>query len=238
VTADPLVLLPEVERAMDRLLATARTLDGVGLAARSLCPGWTRGHVLAHVARNADGYVNLLTSARTGVETPQYASAAAREADIEAGASRRIDEHLADLRESAARFADAVAAMPAEAWLAPVRFASGSTGPAARVVWARLREVEVHHVDLDAGYGPGDWPQAFTLHLLHEVATDLADAPEFGVSVRTPDGHTVHIGRKRSDAPAVSGPEAVLAAWLIGRGDGTGLTVSPEGPLPSVPTWR
>ena len=49
-----------------------------------LLPGWTVGHVLTHVARNADAYTNLLTWARTGVETPAYASPEAREALLRA----------------------------------------------------------------------------------------------------------------------------------------------------------
>ena len=58
MTADPLLLAAEVARSDERLLATARELD---IAAPSLLPGWTRGHVITHIARNADGYVNLLT---------------------------------------------------------------------------------------------------------------------------------------------------------------------------------
>ena len=49
------------------------------MAGPSLLPGWSRGHVLTHLARNADGAVNLLTWARTGVETPQYVSQEQRE---------------------------------------------------------------------------------------------------------------------------------------------------------------
>jgi len=40
----------------------------------SALPGWTRGHLLTHLARNADALVNLLTWARTGIPTPMYAS--------------------------------------------------------------------------------------------------------------------------------------------------------------------
>ena len=36
-------------------------------AAPSALPGWSRAHVLTHVARNADAMINLLTWARTGV---------------------------------------------------------------------------------------------------------------------------------------------------------------------------
>ena len=42
--------------------------------APSLLPGWSRAHVLTHLARNADGMINLLLWARTGIVTPAYAS--------------------------------------------------------------------------------------------------------------------------------------------------------------------
>jgi hypothetical protein len=61
-------------------------LPGAGPDGPSLLPGWSRRTVIAHVARNADALCNLLTWARTGVETPMYASAEAREAAIAATA--------------------------------------------------------------------------------------------------------------------------------------------------------
>src|SRR5688500_6572348 len=101
----------EVTRADERLLATASAID---TAAPSLLPGWTCGHVLTHIARNADSYVNLLTWARTGVETPMYPSLERRAEEIVAGAGRSLAEQIADLTASAARFAAAVDAMPPE----------------------------------------------------------------------------------------------------------------------------
>ena len=80
MTTDPLMLTGEVADATDRLLRTAATFDEANLAAASLLPEWSRGHVLAHLARNADAFVNLLTSARTGQALPMYSSAAARTA--------------------------------------------------------------------------------------------------------------------------------------------------------------
>jgi len=236
MTADPLVLLPEIDRATARLLATARGLDGPGVAAPSNLPGWTRGHVLSHVARNADSCVNLLTWARTGVETPQYASADDRVAGIEAGAGRPVDEQVADIVATAARITEAVAQMPPEAWAVHVRTASGTVVPAAYVTWARLREVEVHHVDLGAGYASGDWPDAFTHRLLHELATGFASTMS-PVRLHAADlDHELTIGVE--PATTVSGPGHAIAAWLSGRADGDGLTVTPAGPLPTVPFWK
>jgi maleylpyruvate isomerase len=228
----------EVDRATGRLLDTVSTLAGDDARLPSLLPGWSRGHVLTHVARNADALVNLLTWARTGTPLPAYPSIAARDADIEAGADRPLDELLADLRASAARFDAAVAEMPAQAWSEIVQLRSGAQVPAAAVPWHRLREVEMHHVDLAAAYRPEDWPEAFTQRLLHDAAASLAsrrDAPQ--IVLRPTDlGRDMPVGGP-DGSPTVSGPAYALVAWLTGRRDGTDLTISPEQPLPTPPPW-
>lgn len=250
VTADPLVLLPEVHRATDRLIHTVSTLTGDDAALPTLLPGWTRGHVITHVARSGDALVNLLTWARTGTPLPAYPSAAARAADIEAGASRPLDELLADLRASADRFDQAVAAMPAPAWSNLVQLPSGAEAPAAAVPWQRLRELEVHHVDLAAAYRPEDWPESFTQRLLLEAAADLGARPETPPLVLHPDDwdREVTVGdparterdgsRGNTHTPTVRGPAYALAAWLTGRRDGSQLTISPPQPLPELPRWK
>ena len=93
MTADlsPLDHLPAATTA---LLATAAEMDD--LAAPSLCGGWSRAHVLSHLARNADGLMRLVRAAGGSGET-MYDSAQSRDADIEAGAARSRDLILADL---------------------------------------------------------------------------------------------------------------------------------------------
>ncbi|MFG1900583.1 maleylpyruvate isomerase family mycothiol-dependent enzyme [Micromonospora carbonacea] len=237
MTADPLLLTGDLDDATTRLLRTAAALDDADVAASSLLPGWTRAHVLTHLARNADGFVNLLTSARTGEQIPMYASASARAADIATGAARPPAALLDDLRRSAERFAEAVAAMPVQAWAATVETRRGPW-PAAMLVWGRLREVEVHHVDLAAGYAPADWPEAFAQRLLHEVTSGLADRDDAPALVLRFDGssHDVAVGDP-AGAPTVTGPAHGLAAWLIGRGGADTLAVTPDGPLPTPPEW-
>jgi maleylpyruvate isomerase len=232
MTMDPLVLLTDVDRATEDLLRTAEDLDPVKISAPSLLPGWTIGHVLTHVARNADGQANLLTWARTGVETPMYSSAAARAEGIEAGAGRPLREQIEDIRASHERFADAGAAMSAEAWTFPIP-ATGQS--AAAVPWSRLREVEVHHLDLGAGRTPADWSDAFALRLLREIVGGT-QAPAM---VLRPYGidHALTIGAT-ADPPVIGGPAKSIAAWLIGRGDGADLTVSPDGELPVPARWK
>src|ERR1700755_1083761 len=94
-------LSDQVDAAMQRLLDDARTLSEADLRAPSLLPGWTRAHVLAHVARNADAMRTVLAGVRTGHDRPGYASAEAREAGIEQGAGRPARELTTDLADSA-----------------------------------------------------------------------------------------------------------------------------------------
>src|SRR5438105_332850 len=161
--------LARVGAATDRLLATAAALSDAQAREPSLLPGWSRGHVLTHIARNADGLGNLLRWAQTGTETPMYASAESRGADIEAGAGRPAADLAADVRESAAALAAEAASMPDDAWTAQVRALNGPPFPAFGVLDRRLSEVEIHHVDLAAGYAPGDWPDDFILEALPRV---------------------------------------------------------------------
>ena len=94
-------LSDQIDLATQRLLGTARVITEPDLRTPSLLPGWTRAHVLAHLARGADAMRNLLVGARDGQDRPAYASAAARQADVEHGAGLRRDELLADLAASA-----------------------------------------------------------------------------------------------------------------------------------------
>jgi len=233
MSADPLVLLGEVDRATSRLLATAAAPDG-DPTAPSLLPGWSRGHVLTHVARNADGLANLLTWAHTGVVTPQYASREQRDADVHAGANRPWEALVADIRESAERFARAAEVLSPSAWARHLDTAPGQRWEVALIPWRRLREVEVHHVDLAAGYRPADWPESFAHRLLHEVAGGLEGV---SLTVRPASlGHVVPVGD--GGPPEVRGPAHELAAWLAGRSPGTGLAIEPPGALPTIPAWR
>jgi maleylpyruvate isomerase len=254
VTVDPLGLAADVTRADERLLATAATLDDTAVRAPSRLPGWTRGHVLTHIARNADSYVNLLTWARTGVETPMYPSVERRNADIEAGAGRPSAEHVADLTAAAERFAAAVDAMTPGAWGVPVRHLNGRELRPPQVVWGRLREIEVHHVDLGAGYGPGDWSEAFTLHLLREIVGEpgpawpalrvSADDLHFSAGLAGPGAGSARTGAGSAGSGAgsapveVRGPARALAAWLIGRSNGDDLSHTGDGALPDLPNWK
>jgi maleylpyruvate isomerase len=235
--------MTQIGEATDRLLASAATVTDAGTGEPSLLPGWTRGHVLTHVARNADGLGNLLRWARTGVKTPMYASREARQADIEAGAGRSAADLAADVRGTAIAFAAEAASLPGEAWAAQVQMLSGPPMPARRVLDWRLREVAIHHVDLATGYRPADWPAEFVAGNLPEVAGSFAGRDDAPSCLLRADGSDAawRIGPGGPGAPPVSvaGSPVDLLAWLTGRGDGGGLRVSgDDAVLPVLPPWR
>jgi len=234
--------LDRLAAANDRLLATATALSDAQAREPSLLPGWSRGHVLTHIARNADGMVNLLRWARTGTETPMYASAASRAADIEAGAGRSAAELFADVRNSSAVFAAAAAAMPSDAWTAQVWALHGPAFPVFGVLERRLSEVEIHHVDLVAGYVPGDWPEDFLIEALPRVVESFAGRADVPPCVAWAEGakDPFRLGPDQAGQPAVviRGQPADLLAWLLGRGDGARLTLAGSDALPELPPWR
>jgi maleylpyruvate isomerase len=235
---DPAAVLEQIDAATEHLLRTAVRFTDADVRAPSLLPNWSRGHVLTHLARNADGGRHLLTWARTGVETPEYPSVAAREEQIQTGAGRGADALTADLRDSAAQFAAEYRQMTTAAWNRTVRWTRGQERPAARAADSRLCEVLVHHVDLDTGYTPAQWPADFVHAMLGRVAASFsarADAPAMRLHATDTDTDTWYdIGTARP-APAIHGLASSHLAWLMGRSQGADLTVQDGAALPEPP---
>ncbi len=233
------LLIQRIDESVGRLLASASQLSDEQMREPSLLPGWSRGHVLTHIARSGDGLRNLLIWARTGQETPQYPSAEARAAGIEAGAGRPATEITEDLATSAQEFADEARGVPEEAWVTEVRAIRGPAHPAWFTLHRRIVEVEVHHADLGAGYGPGDWPEWFVSDELYRVCGELAANPDTP-AVLLNDAGTGRQYFLRADEPcdlAVTGPGYALLAWLIGRDSDGELTCDPAGALPDIPSY-
>jgi maleylpyruvate isomerase len=162
-------LSDQIDFATQRLLGTARVIDDADLRAPSLLPGWTRAHVLAHLARGADALRNLMIGVRTGQPRPAYASPAARDAGIEQGAGLPRAVLLDEVAAAAMAFRTVSRQLPDEAWDAEVTGVPGlDPFPARELLVRRLVEVELHHCDLGAGYTAADWPDAFTVMRLPE----------------------------------------------------------------------
>lgn len=208
-----------VGRSHGRLARTLEALTDADARRPSLLPGWTVGHVLTHVARNADSLVRLLEGAARGQVADQYPGGnEQRAAEIEAGAGRTAGELAADVRTSAARLEDAWDATTDDAWRTGRGRVSSGIWPLADLPFRRWREVEVHHVDLGLAYGFADWPDAY---VDAELGRTLAELPG-----RLPPGTDVELV-----APKDAVERRRFLAWLVGRGD-------PPGPgFPALGPW-
>lgn len=232
--------LVSVREATDRLLAAVDTLDNAAVAEPSRLPGWSRGHVLAHLSRNADALVNALSG------RPMYVSAEVRDADIARDAARELREQAADLRESAERFR-LKGAEDAD-WARTVELRNGIKDTAANLPFRRWVEVELHHVDLGIGYDLEDLSEEFTQREINFLARRFRDAPGLPpVLIKQDDGRMISTGAVQTPSVAeiedgavpelgvvVRGRQADLLGWLAGRRDGAALSVD-RGGLPVLP---
>jgi maleylpyruvate isomerase len=229
---DPLRLLPASTRS---LIRTVDSIPDGAYAEPSLLPGWTRGHVVAHLALNAEGLAGVLNGLASGEPTTMYASPEGRDSDIEELAAADPAELRERLLAATTELADAIERMPEEAWQGTVERTPGSdvTFPAAQVPAKRLSEVEIHHADLDAGYDRTMWPEEFATDLLSNVARRLAQRGP--LTLRATDlGRSWPVGG--DGGPWVAGTLVDLAWWGTGRGEGDGLT-SETGTVPTLGSW-
>jgi len=158
----------ELDAATQRLIDEARIITEPDLRAPSLLPGWSRAHVLAHLARGADAMRNLLIGARAGQDRPAYASSKAREADIDRSAAARAKELVEDLADSAMALRTVARRLPDEAWRYPLHVLDSARFPASQLLTRRLAEVELHHCDLGIGYGHDQWSAFYAAMELDE----------------------------------------------------------------------
>jgi len=159
--------------AQAALLADLAGLTDAQARQDSALPGWTVGHVLTHLARNADSVVYRLQGAAAGEVRDQYPGGLAqRQHDIDAGANRPAATLVDDVRRSAAAVEHAIDALPEAAWDALSRTSFGHELPSRDVVLSRWREVVVHHGDL--GFGPVPLPPALVAAWLPRELPQLA----------------------------------------------------------------
>lgn len=240
-------LFAAVRASAARLCAELESLTDRQAREPSRLPGWSRSHVLTHLARSADAYRWMLALARTGTAPGPRADAAELDRQLREGAGRGATALVADLRESLDGLLRDAAELPAERRGVLVPALAGWRHPAWYLLWRAWRELEVHGVDLGLGRTPAGWPEGFVRRALAETAATLAARAVPLARIEAED-----LGRSWSTGgagPVVGGPGHALLAWLAGRGPVAGLRVAgplpvssvppalPSWPLPPVPGW-
>jgi maleylpyruvate isomerase len=226
-------LLELLRTATAKLLGRTISVTDDDWRGPSHLPGWSRGHVATHVARQADGLVRLASWARTGTRTDMYSSPDQREREIEAGALRSGLDLQVDLDTAAGRLEEAFESLQAAgAWDAVVELRGGLRVPARLLPLARLLEVTVHHVDLDLGYELADVDDQTADWLLEWSAFRLRERDEFPRLELVSPTTRITVGSS-GDPRTVSGTSADLLGWLTGRTDGSTLQGSGQLRLPA-----
>ena len=170
------------------LLAAVAPLTDDDFRSPSALPGYSRGHVVTHLANKAMAHVRLFEGASADEIRRLHPDDYDADLAAGAGADRAAVELRADLERSLQLLEAAWNSLDDARW---DRQGIMTAGPRtmSEIVTHHLRDVEVHHVDLDLGYRPSDWPSHF---VEGELAKRLRALPD------------------RAD-------HADLLAWLLGR---------------------
>lgn len=183
--------------AHDQLRFIAAGLSDADIRQPSRLAGWSVGHLLSHLARNAEAMCRRIDAAEQGELIEQYVGGrAGRQAEIDLGASRSAPEIVGDVREWSIRLDDRFDALSDDVWGRPVLTVAGGEHPVGLLPFRRWREVEVHLVDLDVGIEPNDWTNGLVTRSLPRLIAGLGERAE----------------------------QRELMAWLLGRGPAPDLT--------------
>jgi maleylpyruvate isomerase len=196
----------DVRTAHRRFVAAVSGLTPDELTAATALPGWTRAHVIAHVADGGRAFANLTEAALRGETVALFPGGVAERDEIieKLAVSPDLMTHLSD---GIARLEAAWDLCGAADWARPVRFRNGDL---AGTVYARWREVWIHLVDCAVGVTPSDWPVELATHAIDFL---LSRVPPGVALVATDVDHRWG----PANGERLSGTVRDLAAWAAGR---------------------
>jgi maleylpyruvate isomerase len=222
--------LSRLGRETEMLQATVASFSDEEMGAPSLCEGWTRADVIAHVATSGRALIRLIGGAVFGEESPLYDSTGARSRAISTLAALPREELIAELRESARNFSEHAQQLVGEL-AAPEVQVNGKAIPASSIVALRIAEVVVHHHDLSTAWTIAEADPDSLLDALETVvrSMEIKGAPGMTLATEERDEWVIGDGGLR-----VSSDREGLLQWLA-RGDAEHIDV--EGLVPTLPSW-
>ena len=177
------------------LLASLGRLTDDDFRAPSLLPRYSRGHVVTHIANKAKAHVVIFGGPAAGEIRQLHPDGYDPDLAADLGADRSGAEVRSDLAHCLELLEAAWDALDTAHWDQQARMTAGPR-TMAEIVAHHLRNVEVHHVDLDIGHRPSDWP---SILVEGELSKRLRSFPD------------------RAD-------HAEILAWLLGRAPAPELT--------------
>lgn len=218
-SASPEEIVERVREAHARERALIAPLLEQDLRVASPLPGWTRGHLLAarlafmHAALRQIHYAlaDRTTPFHRGGSDPRAADRAGRDAEVDAHVALPAADLVRAVTETTEVLDHAWSLPGPDDWARPARYRG--RGTLLDVLFASWRESEVHIVDYELGPRPGDWSEAFCLHLFGYLERRVPEGMLLELSAG--DGRTWRLGR--GEPVRVRGALTDLAAWLGGR---------------------
>jgi maleylpyruvate isomerase len=209
----------DVQLAHERLVTFARTLSDADTRQASLLPGWTVGHVLAHLSLNAEALTRVAVATAMGETGHMYSSTAARAQDIDDLATHDAATLVARLVTSTTAFEAgwrAVTAASMATGLAKL-VPDGSPFPIDTMLMRRLREVEVHSADCGhRRYTYESWSDSYVDRELSEQFNDIDGRTSQPVHLIDELGRHYTIGDATRE-PAVHITRRAMVAWMLSR---------------------
>ena len=211
-------LLVELHKAADVVDGLAAKLSEEDVPAPSELPGWSRGHVLAHISGIANAMARQLEFAARGETIELYdGGMEGRNQAIDMAASRSLSEHRTALHAALERVLhafdglDEFQGLGEAGWQAPISYRGGVVYDGALALW---RELTIHAADLGMGRGPETWNRTFCAHLFDFLAARVPENQRFVFQPLGLPPVTLGSGAKTT---VISGMLTDIAAWLAGR---------------------
>jgi maleylpyruvate isomerase len=208
----PAALMAELHKAAAALTAGLDRIPDGGERAPSTLPGWSRGHLLAHLAGICNALARQVEYGSRGEKVELYDGGVdGRNKAIELAAGHSLAQHRDDLDAALQRVLAAFDALGGDEWQTPIAFRDGVIFDAGLALW---RELVIHTADLDAGAGPETWNKEFCSHLFDFLAARIPAETRLVLQpVALPP---LALGAGGSTV-VVSGMVTDIAAWLAGR---------------------
>jgi maleylpyruvate isomerase len=217
---EPDALLTGIHKAAADVRADAGKLRDEDIKAPSALPGWTRGHVLAHIAGISNAMARQLEYAAHGETIELYDGGMdGRNRAIDMAAGHDAATHQTDVNAALDRVLRAFDVLPGvkdssanrTGWWAPIAYRGGVVLDGGLALW---RELVIHASDLGTGRGPETWSREFCTHLFDFLAARVPDNVKLILQPLGLQPVTIGTG---GDSIVVNGMITDIAAWLAGR---------------------
>lgn len=205
-------LMERLTAAAGNVSAKLGALTATDVLVPSDLPGWTRGHVLAHIAHVSNAVARQVEYALKGELIEFYdGGQGGRTQAIEMNAGHTAAEHREYISTAFTRALGVLGGLSEDQWSLSVSYRNGDVRGVALAYW---RELVIHFADLQLGRGPETWSKEFCLYLIEFLTARVPEDLQLKLLPLGLEPMTIGAGE---NTVSVQGMITDIAAWLSGR---------------------